>query len=200
MCYTKGMKLPKHPFVRKLFLLGFLAVAGVLIGEVFTLLTRPSAHDLLADLRATMLMSQSLEVNGQTLYAEVWQLPATSSADHLKKAAERLLIVGKTVYVFNDTMLPLKGACTYPEDLPRWDVACDYVMDTGRMRVVIGQTAQTNRAMLEMLDGQARAMGWEPVGDAQAFVWKRGNKVLWAKVKEFPGQPSQAVLVEQKEL
>ncbi len=195
------MKLPKHPLWRKILLFGFLAIAGILVGEVFTRLTRPSAQDLLADLNATKIMKQSLEVNGQTLFAEVWRLPDTSSSDYLKKTAEQLLIVGKTVYVFNQTMTPLKGHCSYPNELPKWDVICDYVINTGNIRAVIGTSSQTSQAMMDMLNHQAQAMGWTPLIETNAFVWTKGNKTLWAKIKEFPnGQPSQAILIEQKEL
>ncbi len=197
------MKFARHPFIRKLFLLSFLAVAGIVVGKVFTYLTRPSAEDLLADIKAEKVLSQSLYVNGRSLQAEVWQVPEVYSTDPLRKAAERLLVVGKTVYVFKEDVAPLRGACTYPSDLPQWDVTCEYVIETGNLRAVIGGTSQTARSMMEMLDGSARAMGWSPLHEPGSvpYLWKKDGKMLWARVKEFArGQQSQAVLIEQKEM
>ncbi len=190
----------KKRWIKKGCLLAFLAVAGVLIGEVVGYLTRPSAVDILQSLKAELVMEQSLYVNGRVLSAQVWQLPHIASDDPLRKAADKLLVVGKTVYVFQDDFGQSKGLCEYPSDLPYCDIACDYVIETGNARVVIGTTTRDGKTLASELNSTAQAAGWVSQLPADgAFYWVKDGKLLMIKVKEFPGeQPTQVALVEQR--
>ncbi len=194
------MGFVKRRWVKKGLLLAFLAVAGILIGEVVGFLTRPSAVDILQSLKAQQLTTRSLYVNGRPLMAEVWVLPQTSSSDPLQKAAEKLLVVGKTVYLFQDDFGQSRGQCSYPSDLPGCDVACDYVIEMGNMRAVIGSTSQGREAFLGAFDGAARAAGWaSQLPSDEAFYWMREGRLLMVRLKSFPdGRPSQVALVEQR--
>ena len=194
LCYTTVMNWMKRRYAKKALLLGFLAVAGMLAGEVFQILHRESAEDILHELKAEQVMSQTMEVNGQTVVADVWRLPATSSADPLRKAGERLLVVGKTVYLFHEDVRPMMGSCTWPEDLPAWDFAPDYVVDAGTARFVSGVSTEAPAALMGTLAERAAAQGWEPLGGG---VWRRGQETLLAHAAESR-RGTEAVMVIQR--
>ncbi len=190
----------KKRWVKKLLLLAFLAVAGIVVGEVVGFLTRPSAEELLLGLKAQKVFEQSLYVNGRSLSAEVWRLPETSSSDPLREAADKLLVVGKVVYVFRDDFGKARGQCSYPVDLPACDVVCDYVIEAGNMRSVIGSTRLDRGAFLRGLGSAAEAMGWQSeLPQGEAFLWRREGKLLMVRVKDFPEDGlSQVALVEMR--
>ena len=171
----------RRRYVKKALLLGFLAVAGILAAEVFQVLGGKRPEEVLRSLHAELALSQSMEVNGQTVTADVWRLPATSSADPLRKLREPLLIVGRTVYVFHEDVRPMRGACAWPEDLPAWDFRPDYVVDTGVARFVNGVSGEAPGAALETLGERARAQGWEALGGG---VWRKGRLTLFAHAAE----------------
>ena len=181
--------------MRKAFLLAFLAVASLLVAEVWQRYSGKTVQEALIMLGAQQIMTQSLYVNGRPLVADVWQLPPTSSADPVRKARGKALIVGKMVYAFSGNDLPAKGDCTYPEDLPPWAITCDYVVETGHSRFVNGTSAETPEALLAALDTSAQAAGWKRLG---VGVWQKGAETLFAKVSEGRNL-SQAVLLIQKD-
>lgn len=181
LCYTTGMNLMKQRYVKKTLLLAFLAVAGILVAEVFQRFYKESAEDLLHELRAEQQMTQTMEVNGQTVVADVWQLPPTSSADPLRKTDERLLVVGKTVYVFHEDVRPMMGEADWPSDLPAWDFKPDYVVDAGTARFVSGVSTESPERLMEILSERALAKAWKPLG---GNVWQKGNETLLAHAAE----------------
>ncbi len=168
-------------WVRKAFLLAFLAVASILAAEVFRLLDRKTPEELLTMLRAERVFATTLEVNGRTLTADVWQLPPTSSADPLRKAVGRCVAVGRTVYVFRDGDLPKKGDCAWPKDFPDVGVRPDYVVVSGLDRFANGVTAQTPEAVLAALATAAPAAGWS---QTLPQVWEKDGETLFAQVAE----------------
>lgn len=146
-------------------------------------------------LGATLLMTQSLTVNGRGMTANVWQLPEYASADPVRKARGKALIVGKVVYVFNEEGLPARGDCVYPRDLPAWDIACDYVVDAGVSRFVNGRSPEAPETLLAALETSARAAGWERLGPN---VWRKGQATLLAHATEVR-DGTQAALIVQRE-
>lgn len=188
-------RLPKNPFFRKGLLFIFLALAGIIFGDIFTLITRPTAEDMLNQLYATRLMTQSLEVNGTQMTADIWELPPTASAAALKKASGKALVVGRLVYVFTGDVARAKGNCSYPTDFPQIPLTCDYVIDTGLMRAVNGTVSTTPAQIMDQLTASALADGWDTVGPG---VWKKGSEVLYARATETP-DGSHIALVIQKE-
>lgn len=146
-------------------------------------------------LGARQVMTQNLVVNGKQVVADVWRLPELASADPVRKARGKALIVGKVVYVFNEGGLPDRGGCAYPEDLPPWAIDCDYVVDAGHARFVNGTATERPEALLAALEASARASGWERLGPN---VWRKGQDVLLAHATEGK-TATQAVLIVQKE-
>ncbi len=194
------MKWMKKRWVKKLFLLAFLAIAGIVIGEVVGYMTRQSAEDILLELKAKKIIARRLNVNGHDLLAEVWQLPPTSSSDPLKKASDKLLVVKKTVFLFKDDIGSSKGLCDYPIDLPACDLQCDYVIQTGNMRFVIGTTTSSRANFLEAFGQSAQAMGWTSELPAdKAFLWTREEMLLELQTVEFPNRGiTQVALLETR--
>lgn len=187
--------LPKNPFFRKGLLFIFLALAGIIFGDIFTLISRPSTEDVLNQLFATRLMTQSLEVNGTQMTADIWELPSTSSPAALKRASGKALVIGRLVYVFSGDVGHAKGNCSYPTDFPTIPLSCDYVIDTGLMRAVNGTSTINPNQMMAQLTASAHADGWETVGPG---VWRKAAEVLYARATETP-TGSQVALVIQKE-
>lgn len=185
----------KNPFVRKGLLFAFLILAGILFGDIFTLLTRPAPEVILDQLHATRLMTQSLEVNGSQMTADVWELPPTSSAAALRKASGKALVVGRLVYVFSGDVARAKGNCTYPDDFPHLPLTCDYVIETGLMRAVNGEATLAPAAAMAQLTASAAAAGWTQLGPG---VWQKAGEVLYARATESSAG-SQIALVIQKE-
>lgn len=181
VCYTGHMNWLRRRYVRKALLLGFLAVAGILAAEVFQVLGGKEPEEVLRALHAELAMSQSMEVNGQTVTADVWRLPETSSADPLRRLRDPLLIVGRMVYVFHEDVRPMRGACMWPDDLPAWDFRPDYVVDTGMARFVNGVADESPGVALETLAARAQAQGWEALG---GNVWRKGRLTLFAHAAE----------------
>lgn len=188
-------QLPKNPFFRKGLLFVFLALAGIIFGDIFTFITRPSPEDILNQLSASRIMTQSLEVNGTQMTADLWELPPTASPAALRKASGKALVVGRLVYVFTGDVARAKGNCTYPVDFPPIPIACDYVINTGLMRAVNGDSACPPEQLMAQLDGVARTDGWEYLGPG---VWKKGAEVLYARATET-ATGSHIALVIQKE-
>ncbi len=194
LCYTTDMNWMKRRYVKKTLLLAFLAVAGILAAEVFQILNKESAEDILLKLRAEQKMSQTMEVNGQTVTADVWQLPETSSADPLRKTGDRLLVVGKTVYVFHEDVRPLMGEADWPSDLPAWDFKPDYVVDAGTARFVSGVSTESPAQLMKVLSERALAQDWKPLGEN---VWQKRHEVLLAHAVESK-RGTEAVMVIQR--
>ena len=191
------MKALKRPLFRKVFLIGFLAVAGLLLGDIFQHLTQQKPEDILLQLHAQQIMSQSLQVNGVSVVADVWELPETSSATPLRKARGKSLIVGRLVYLFSNIDLgSLRGQCVYPDELPPWPITCDYAVDTGLSQFVSGTTAQTPEDTLAALDASAKQAGWTARG---ARVWQKGHQTLFAQASN-DGKQTHAMLILKKEL
>lgn len=188
-------QLPKNPFVRKGLLFVFLALAGIIFGDIFTLVTRPDPETVLNQLHATKLMTQSLTVNDTQMTADIWELPPTASPAALKKSVGKALVVGRLVYVFTGDVARAKGNCTYPADFPPLTLACDYVIDTGLMRAVNGTTSCTPSQIMDQLNASAHADGWDTLGPG---VWRKNANVLYARATETP-DGSHIALVIQKE-
>ena len=182
--------------MKKTLLLCFLAVAAVAASEVFMRLMdrSDSAEKVLAQLRAERVALQTLEVNGQTVTAERWLLPPTSSADPLRKVNARLLIVERTVFLFKDDVRPLIGDCSWPKDLPAWDFKPDYVVDLGNARYVSGVSQESPAALHEALAKRAAEQGWERLGGG---VWRRGREVLVASARESARGTEAMMIVER---
>lgn len=187
--------LPKNPFLRKGLLFVFLALAGIIFGDIFTLVTRPDPETLLNQLQAKRLLTQSLEVNGTQMTADVWELPPTVSATALRKTVGKALVVGRLVYVFTGDVARAKGNCTYPDDFPFLSLDCDYVIDTGLMRSVNGNSVASPTQLMNTLTSAAQADGWTVIGPG---AWKRNGEVLYARATET-SNGSHIALVIQKE-
>lgn len=176
-------------------LLACLAAASLLVAEVYQRFTARTPEEALAALGAAQLMTQSLTVNGRQVTADVWRLPEFASADPVRKARGKALIVGKVVYVFKEEGFPARGAGSYPTDLPAWDVACDYVVDAGHSRFVSGRSTEPPERLLAALAVAAKATGWEALGPN---VWRRGQETLLAHATEGR-EGTQGVLIVRKE-
>lgn len=201
LCYTDAMNVLRKRYVKKALLLGFLAAAGILafeaFGDVFGVLGGRSPEETLRLLRAQHVLSQTVEVNGQTVTADVWRLPETSSADPLRKAAKgagRLLTVGKVVYLFREDVRGARGDCAWPEDLPQWGVRPEYVVDAGTSRFVSGVSDETPEALRAALAAAAEAQGWKALG---GNVWQRKHETLIAHAAESR-RGTEAALVVQR--
>lgn len=184
----------KNPFVRKGLLFAFLIVAGILFGDIFTLMTRPAPEAVLAQLHATRLMTRSLEVNGTQMTADVWELPPTASPAALRKASGKALVVGRLVYVFSGDVARAKGHCTYPADFPPLAIDCDYVIDTGTMRSVNGFALTAPDHLMTQLASAAQAAGWTPLGPG---VWQKGAEHLFARASETPDGTRIALAIQK---
>ncbi len=182
-------------WLRKLLLLVCLALTGLVVAEVFQRFTGKTPEEALVMLGAKQVVRQSLIVNGQQVVADVWQLPDIASADPVRKARGKALIIGRLVYVFTDDGLPTKGDCTYPDDLPHWAITCDYVVDTGAARFVSGHTLAQPSAALAELDQAAQAAGWTAFGST---VWRKGDALLMAQASETR-KHTRVALILQKE-
>lgn len=190
------MNFSRRLIVRKCLLAAFLGVAVLLLGNVFQRLTRQDTEDVLAQLHASRVMTQSLTVNGRVLTADVWRLPETSSAAPLRKSAGKALIVGKTVYLFHgDALSRARMHCTYPEDFPPSQLDCDYVVDTGLMRCVTGRTRELPEKFLGAFTASAQGAGWQPLGGQ---AWRRGSEVLVAQASEGPSETFVALMIMQE--
>lgn len=190
-----SLRIAGNPFVRKGLLIVFLILAGIIFGDIFTFLNRPAPEDILNQLHATRLLTQSLEVNGIRMAADVWELPPTSSAAALRKASGKALVVGRLVYVFSGDVARAKGNCTYPADFPYLPLACDYVIDTGLMRSVNGSSTSRPDRLMTQLAASAAEAGWSAFGPG---VWKKDAEVLYARATET-ADGSHIALVIQKE-
>lgn len=191
------MKLPTHPIFRKALLLGFLAVAGILAGEVYQRMSRRTPEDILTELKATQVLTQGMDVNGRSVTATIWRLPDFASAHPLRNAKGKALTVGKLVYVFKDDIGRARGDCTYPSDLPTWDITCDYVVDAGHSRFVSGSSTRSIADLLDSFATAAQASGWESLGPN---VWRKGRNTLIAHTAESKSGITQAALIVQKGL
>lgn len=188
------MKLPKHPFVRKLILLPFLAVAGLLVGEVYQRFTQKTPEEILTALGAQQVMTQTMNVNGKNVLADVWRLPEYASAAALRKNHAKIITVDKVVYVFHDDFTSVRGECTYPADLPPWEITCNYVIDAAHSRFVNGTSPLPAEQLLQAFAAAAHAAGWTPLN---ANLWQKEDQTLFVHATD-EAQATHAVLAIQK--
>lgn len=192
-------KILRHPIVRKSLLLAALACAGLLVGEIYQRHAAPSAEETLQGLGATRTMTQTLSVNDVSITAEVWALPAFASPAALSKSKGKTLTVGRTVFLFDDdSVLPQRGICTYPEDLPAFGLNCGYVIDTGAVRLIEGSFPASPEDIGQILNAAATGDGWQTVAPG---VWQRGETtlVLQARPSDSPDIGTRVVLAVQKQ-
>ncbi len=190
------MKESTRFLVRKVLLTALLGVAGLGAALVFQRLTREKTEDVLLQLGAEHVLTQSVVVNGRPLVAEVWSVPETSSTVPLQKSAGKALIVGKTVYLFKDDALEkARGDAAYPSDFPACEMACDYVMEAGLMRCVTGRTRRSREAVLAELAQSALAAGWVALG---AQVWECGEQMLVAQASAGRDETHVALMIAPK--
>lgn len=196
MCYTIFMKLPKNPFLRKLIVLPFIAVAALLVADVYQQVTMQTPEDVLVMLKAQQVMSQTMIVNGKSVLADVWRLPEFSSSAPLRKLKAKVITVGKIVYVFHDDFTSIRGQCTYPSDLPAWDISCNYVIDATHSRFISGSSTQSPESLLAAFTATATADGWTPLNST---LWQKENLTLFVHATE--GDPdTHVMLAVQKEI
>ncbi|MEG1933925.1 MAG: hypothetical protein RR133_05015 [Kiritimatiellia bacterium] len=184
--------LPNNVWFRKALLLAFLAIAGLLAAEVFQLITNPAPEDILKRLGAQQVLTQGLTVNGVAVVAHLWQLPAYASVEPLRKARGKLLTVGKMVYVFEDDMGKLKGQCVYPDDLPRLEISCDYVMELRHSRFVSGTTSARRADVMAAGASAATAQRWKCLSEG---VWQKGKETLFLSAVELQHETQVALMV-----
>lgn len=188
----------RHPIVRKVLLLATLACAGILVGEIIQRWSAPTAEETLTALGATQTMTRTLTINDVNVTADVWALPTYASAAPLAKSKGKTLTVGRTVFVFEeDTVMPRRGICTYPEDLPAFGLSCDYVIDTGNVRLIEGVHPGSPADVEAALAAAAAPAGWSPVFPG---AWQRGDRVLsvQARALDNPASGSRVVFSVQK--
>lgn len=196
-CYNgSAMRESTRFLVRKVLLTALLGVAGLGAAVVFQRLTREKTEDVLLQLGAEHVLTQSVVVNGRPLVAEVWSVPETSSTVPLQKSAGKALIVGKTVYLFKaDALGKARGDVAYPAAFPVCEMACDYVMEAGLMQCVTGRTRRSREEVLVGLVQSAGAAGWVPRG---AQVWERGAQMLIVQASEGKDETHVALMIAPK--
>lgn len=190
------MKLPKNPLLRKLIILPFLAVATLLVADVYQRTTTKTPEEVLVALGAQQVMSQTMEVNGRSVLADVWRLPDFASSAPLRKIKAKVITVGKVVYVFHDDFNSIRGQCTYPNDLPPWNITCNYVIDAGHSRFISGSSLQAPEPLLAAFSATATAAGWRPLNST---LWQKDNQTLFVHATESDAA-THVMIAIQKEL
>jgi hypothetical protein len=190
------MKLPKNPFLRKLIVLPFMAIAAYLVADVYQQVTTQTPEEILKTLHAQQVMSQTMDVNGRSVIADVWRLPEIASTVPLQKVKGKVITVGKVVYVFHDDFTSARGQCTYPHDLPPISLNCHYVIDAAHSRFVSGTTVDSAHTARTAFATAATASGWQPLNDA---VWQKEGSTLFFHTTET-GAETHVTLAVQKEL
>jgi len=181
--------------LRKAAVLGLLAVAALLGAEVFVRRQAKRPEEVLAALGAQLVASQSMRVNGREVVADVWQLPEWASAAAVRKARGKALIVNKVVYVFREEeAFPARGA-RWPEELPACPAECDYVAETGRLRLVSGRTRLVPEAALAALASAAEAQGWTALGGG---CFRRKGETLVLQATDSAEETFVSLLVERE--
>ena len=184
----------KKRIIRKTLLLAFLALAGILGGEVYQLLTEKTTEEVLHRYNAQQLTTQSLTVNGSVVIADIWQLPDFVSPDVLKKTRGKALTVNRLVYVFKDDITHSKGQCRYPSDLPALDITCDYVVDATHSRFVSGTSPANAATLRSSLEASARAQGWTVLNPN---LFRKGRDTLFLSLSEGRDLTQIAIIVRK---
>ena len=190
------MKLPKNLFLRKLFILPFLVVAGLLIGDVYQRFTSKTPEEVLMALGAQQVLTQSISVNGKQVLTDIWRLPDFASTASLRKLHAKIITVGREVYVFHDDFSQLRGHCTYPANLPPWSVDCHYVIDAAHSQFISASSTQPADQLLHAFTTSATAAGWQPLNE---HVWQKDDLTLFVHVVDDPDH-TQALLAIRKAL
>ncbi len=186
----------RHPILRKVLLFAVLGLAGVLVGEVYQRLSRPTAEETLLALGASRTAMQTLTVNDVPVVAEVWMLPEFASTAPLRKSKGKTLALGNMVFVFNvDDIAPLRGRGVYPSDLPPLKITCEYVADTGRIRLVNGSYFGSVQQAEADFDAAARSAGWTMKAPG---AWVKEGKLLFFKASETAHGTSVAISVQKE--
>lgn len=196
ICYTIGMKLPKNPFLRKLFVLPFLVIAGLLIGDVYQRITMTTPEDILLALGARQALTQTMTVNGRQVIADIWHLPEAASSASLRKLKAKIITVGREVYVFHDELDSLRGKCDYPSDLPTWNITPHYVIDAAHTRFISGSSQQAPDQLLNAFATSATAAGWKSLNN---HLWQKGDQTLFVHAVEGEAN-THAMIAIRKEL
>lgn len=190
------MRLPKNPFLRKAIILPLLAMAALLVAEVYQQISTKSPEELLTALGAQQVMTQTMDVNGRSVLADVWRLPDFASSASLNKIKAKVITVGKIVYVFHDDFSSIRGQCDYPTDLPTCNITCNYVIDATHSRFISGVSTLSPNAILSEFSTSATAKGWTSLNQN---VWQKDDSTLFIHTSE--GQhTTNIVLAIQKEL
>jgi hypothetical protein len=190
------MKLPKNPFLRKLLILPVMAISAYLVADVYQQMTVKTPEEILAALGAHQVMSQTMDVNGRTVIADVWRLPDFASSAPLHKVKAKVITVGKVVYVFHDDFTSVRGQCSYPNDLPTMSLNCNYVIDAAHSQFISGTTTDSAATALATFATSATASGWQPLNET---VWQKDRATLFLHATEN-GTETQVILAIQKEL
>lgn len=190
------MKLPKNPFLRKLFILPFMAIAAYLAADVYQKMTVKTPEEILTALGAQQVMSQTMDVNGRSVIADVWRLPDFASSAPLQKIKAKTITVGKVVYVFHDDFTSVRGQCSYPNDLPAISLNCNYVIDAAHSRFVSGTTTDSADTARTIFATSATASGWQPLNNS---VWQKDRATLFFHATEN-GAETHVTLAVQKDL
>ncbi len=181
--------------MRKLLLMLCLAAGALAVGEVYHRLKTDTPEAALKALGAPPVMTRTLLVNGRMVTARVWQLPPLTSADPIRKTKGPKLIVDNMVYTFEKEGFPVRGECAYPNDLPAFNLACDYVMEGGSFRFVSGQSLAPAETLQTDLDAAAQLAGWESVFPS---VWRKGQETLFARISESRERTHVALIVQKE--
>jgi hypothetical protein len=190
------MKLPKNPFLRKLFVLPLLAIGAYLVADVYQQITMRTPEEVLNALGAQQVLTQTMTVNDRPVVADVWRLPDFASATPLQKIKAKVITVGKIVYVFHDDFTSIRGQCTYPSDLPHWNINCNYVIDASHSRFISGSSPLAPATILADFAASAKADGWQPLNST---LWQKGEHTLFVHATE--GTPDTHIMIAiQKEL
>lgn len=190
------MKLPKNPLLRKLILLPFLTIAGLLIGDVYQRFTTKTPEEVLMALGAQQVLTQTMTVNGRNVIADIWRLPDFASSASLRKLNAKIITVDREVYVFHDDFSSIRGQCTYPTDLPAWNILCDYVIDATHSRFISGTSPLAPEQLLNAFATSAMAIGWTPLN---TNLWQKDQYTLFVHAVEGK-TATHALLAVQKEL
>ena len=190
------MKLPKNPLLRKLILLPFLAIAGLLIGDVYQRFSTKTPEEVLMALGAQQVLTQTMTVNGRDVLADIWRLPDYASSASLRKLNAKIITVGREVYVFHDDFSSIRGQCSYPSDLPAWEITCNYVIDATHSRFISGSSARSPDQLLSAFATSATAAGWTSLNQN---LWQKPPYTLFVHAVEGATE-THALLAVQKEL
>ncbi len=172
-------------FTRKLFLLLFLAAAGILVGEVYQHFSVQSSEEVLANYHATLLVERTLYINGVPVVAKVWDLPAHVSTNVLAKAKGRSLITHhgdkRIVFTFNEE-LPQNTVASLPEVFPSLPgVEWETIVDLTNNVVALGHSTRSLEALRAEANAAAVAAQWKPAGND---YWVKDDTFLLLALRE----------------